>query len=127
MKRVLSAAILAAFLLSAGQAFADYDRDAVVGVMRENLKLLGGLKEAAAREAYDAAAARLWSLASGMQSIQRFTPKKGEKAEWDRTLDRFISTAWRGIGACGQKDAAALNAAVGELGALMQQGHAAFR
>ncbi len=127
MRKMVGTGILAVLLLTAGQVFADYDREAVVAVMRENQSLLGGLKEASAGGAFDAAAARLWSLATGMQSIQRFTPRKGDKADWDRTLDRFVSTAWRGIGACGQKDAAGLDAVIGELSALMQQGHAAFR
>lgn len=121
---ILTVALMAIPVL---QGFAEYDRDAVVKVMRNNMASLGKVRSAIGSQDFHTAATSLWEIASGMQSLLIYTPPQGPKADWDRTMQAVIDTAYRGIGACGDKKTEALSTTVTELQALMGQGHAAHK
>ena len=104
-----------------------YDRAVVVQVMRDNASTLGQVRTALNRGDFFAAASGFWKFAEGQNRIKQFTPPKGSKAEWDKILDEFVSTALRGVGAAGEKDAAKGLAVLAELQKLNQSGHAMFR
>lgn len=104
-----------------------YDRAVVVQVMRDNASTLGQVRTALNRGDFFAAASGFWKFAEGQNRIKQFTPPKGSKAEWDKVLDEFVSTALRGVGAAGEKDAAKGLAVLAELQKLNQSGHAMFR
>jgi molybdenum-dependent DNA-binding transcriptional regulator ModE len=57
----------------------------------------------------------------------QYTPPKGSKAEWNRVLGEFVSTALRGVGASGEKDTAKGLAIVEELQKLNKTGHTLFK
>jgi hypothetical protein len=114
-------------LLISASVFADYDKEAVVKVMRANGAFMGEIKQAAANADYFAAAEALMGIARGMKSLDAITPGMGSKAEWDRIHGAIIVAAFRGIGACGDRDRDTLNKHVGEIGALIKKGHDMFR
>ena len=107
--------------------FADYDKDAVVKVMRANGALFGQLNAAAGQKNFALASEKLTALAAGMRPLLDMTPPKGSKEDWDKDLKVFIDAADRGNEACKKEDAAALQTSIAELRTAMQQGHKAFR
>ena len=108
-------------------AQSSYDRTVVVQVMRDNASILGQVRTALNKGDFFAAASGFWKFAEGQNRISAYTPPKGSKAEWDRILDQFVSTALRGVGAAGEKDSAKGLAILAELQKLNQSGHAMFR
>ena len=129
ISRVSLMSIIAAvmLMLTSLSAFAEYDQAKVVAVMRANVTLMGEVAKAASENDWYGAAAALYKLAEGALAIQPYTPPKGTKADWDKTNYAFADAAFRGIGAVGAKDAAALQAAIAELRKLNGQGHGAHK
>lgn len=127
-KRLLTA-IAAAFALFAvaSSGWAEYNRDTVVQVMRTNYAKLGEIKTAVAKGDYFTVAGAFFEIARGMHSIRDFTPKKGEEAHWEKTIDAVVTAAFRGVGAAAEKDAAAVNKYLQELQALNVEGHTAHK
>jgi hypothetical protein len=128
MKRkvVLFAALALLFVL-APQAFAQYDKNLTVTVMRDDYKLMGEVSAAAKAQDFYGAAVKLMAIADGHKRLLAISPPKGSKAEWDRLHNEVIKAAFRGVGACGTGDAAALQKEMAALGALSQEGHAKFK
>lgn len=104
-----------------------YDKAVVVQVMRTNVATLGQVKAALNKGDFYAAAEGFWKFAEGQNKIMQYTPPKGSKAEWNRVLGEFVSTALRGVGASGEKDAAKGLAIVEELQKLNKTGHTLFK
>ncbi|OHD81720.1 MAG: hypothetical protein A3J97_08750 [Spirochaetes bacterium RIFOXYC1_FULL_54_7] len=123
---LLVLALAAAFVVPLA-AQTTYDRAVVVQVMRDNASTLGQVRTALNKGDFFAAASGFWKFAEGMNRIMQFTPPKGSKTEWDRILGEFVSTALRGVGTAGEKDAAKGLAILAELQRLNQAGHAMFR
>lgn len=107
--------------------FAEYDRDRVVQVMRNNVALMGAIGDAAKSENWELAAQKLFELAEGMIDVRQFDPPRGSKEDWDDTMTQFVSAAYRGIGACGARDSDGLQEAIGQLLQLNRQGHGAHK
>ena len=126
-KLLMGALIVALLLVVSSQAFAGYDREAVVSAMRNNGKLMGALNEAAGKEDYFAAAEALMGIAQSTEPLLSLDPPKGSKAVWKRIHADVIKAAFRGIGACAEEDAAQLKVHIGEIGALIKEGHSTFR
>ena len=101
----------------------EYDQEHVVGVMRNNMVLMGEIGEAAAEEDWFQAAFKLFELAEGMYGIIMFEPPRGEEEGWQDTLTEFVNTAFIGIGACGARDSGALQESIDKLRQLNRQGH----
>jgi len=110
-------------LLVSAFAFGEYNQDAVVKVMRNNGGLMRTVGQAAGQKDFFAAASGLWEIAKGMQEISVYTPPRGSKADWDKTMKDFVNAALKGIGACGEQDVAKLNAAISTLRGLNRSGH----
>lgn len=127
MKRTVLLPVALLMLLMPALAFAEYDRDLVVDVMRNNVAYLGETREAAENGDYFAAAESLFAMASGMKQIMEFTPPRGEQEDFAATIREFINTAYMGIGACGEEDAEALGTAIAKLRQLNQQGHREYK
>ena len=127
IKKLVSVIIILALLASGFQAFAEYDRGVVVKTMRDNVALMGKIKAATDAGDYYAAAESLWEIATGMKTIQKYTPNKGSKTEWDKKLGEFVNAAFKGIGAAGALDIAGLNRAIADLRKLNQEGHSLFK
>jgi len=124
-------AILCAFLALAlvvpAAAQTAYNRDEVIQVMRTNQQTLGQVRAALNRGDFYAAAEGFWKFAEGQNRIMKFTPPKGNKAEWDRVLGKFVDTALRGVGAAGERDAPKALKILEELQTLNKEGHSLFR
>ena len=88
---------------------------------------MGAIKKASEDGDFFTAAEKLMEIAKAIKSLDAVTPKKGTKEEWDRIHGDLINAAFRGIGACGEEDSEKLNAAMGEIGAFIKEGHGIFR
>jgi len=105
----------------------NYDKDTVVKVMRQNVTLLGEIKAALGKGDFFAAGQAFWKFAENMESIRKFTPAKGSKAEWDTVIGEFVFIAMKGVGAAGEKDSVKAGLLLGELQALNKKGHSVFK
>jgi len=123
----VSLLVLSGLLFSAASAWAEYDKAEVVRVMRQNMSKINEAKTAVAKGDFYIAAAALFEIAKGMNGIKAFNPYKGEQANWDKTMDAVITAAFRGIGACAEKDMAGVNKHIAELQALNKEGHSAHK
>lgn len=126
-KRYILSVCLVVLMVFATQVFAEYDKDMVVKVMRSNGAAMGDLKKAAEDGEFFMAAEKLMEIAKNMKSLEKMTPTKGSKEDWDKNHGAIIKSAFKGIGACGDEDAEALNTYIGEIGALIKEGHGMFR
>jgi len=128
-KKIIRILILSVVLLVGISSLvsAEYDRDRVVEVMRNNVALLGAIGEAAQADDWETAAKKLFELAEGMIDIRRFDPPRGTKRDWDATMTEVVSAAYIGIGACGARDADGLQQAITQLRQLNRQGHGAHK
>ncbi len=111
------------------EVFAEYNKEEVVKIMRSNGASMGKLKKITGAEEKDffAAAEILMDIAKSMKSLEKMTPKKGSKEEWDKIHSTLIKAAFKGIGACGEEDAEKLGTALGEIGNLIKEGHGIFK
>ena len=121
---VLSVVVVALFAM---QAFAEYDKDAVVSAMRANGAAMKAVNGALGEEDFFAAAEKLMEIAQNMKSLDAYTPKKGTKEVWDRIHGDLINAAFKGIGACGEGDAEKAKGHLGEISALIKEGHGIFK
>lgn len=127
-KHVLILLCVAALTLFAVQAFAaEYDKEKVVSVMKANGMAMGAVKKALAAEDFFTVAENLMVIAKGMKSLEDVEPPKGEKEAWDNNHSTLINAALKGIGACGEEDAETVGMYVGEIGALIKEGHGMFK
>jgi hypothetical protein len=126
-KRFYILVAVAALLLITPQVFAQYNRDAVVSVMRDSYKLIGEINAAANSEDFFTTAVKLMELAEGFKTLEQTPPPRGSRTEWDRIHNELIAAAFRGIGACGDRDGRALKAEISTIMALNQEGHGKFQ
>jgi len=122
---ILVAAVI--LLLITPQVFAQYNRDAVVSVMRNNVKLLGEVNSALNAGDFYTTAVKLMELAQGMKTVEQTPPPGGSRAEWNRIYNELIAAAFRGIGACGEEDAQKVKAEIANIVALRNAGHGKFK
>ncbi len=129
MDKKAKVVVIALALMSVvfGVAFAEYNRDQVVSVMRGNVSLVGQIGEAAAAEDWVLAAQKLFAISEGMVGIKDYDPPRGSKADWVATIEEFVFAAYHGIGACGANDAEALQESIAKLRLLNRQGHGAHK
>ncbi len=121
---MLSVVVLALFAL---QASADYDKDAVVSVMRANGAAMKAINGALDAGDFFTAATKLMEIATSMKSMDAQTPEKGTKDEWDRMHGELVKAAFKGIGACGEEDVEKAKQYVGEIRAFIKEGHGMFK
>ncbi len=127
MKRALVLVVIAAFLVSAASVFAEYNHDATVKAMRENLAGLGKARTAAGTGDFYAAADGLMAIGRNAVMLSAMDPPKGDKAVWEADQKELARAAFKGIGACATADKAVLDAALADIGAAMRKGHGTFR
>lgn len=127
MKKMTLTALVLGLLVLPGLSAQTYDRDVVTKTMRQDLALVNGLKADIAANKFFEAADKFYELGKINQAMLAFTPRKGTKAEWDRVWDSLISAAFRGVGACGEKDKVKAQKALDDISAAMSAGHSQFR
>jgi len=114
-------------LLITPQLFAQYNRDVVVSVMRNNVRLLGEINSALNAKDFYTTGLKLMELAEGSNSLKQMAPPRGSKAEWTRIHKETAAAAFRAIGACGEEDSAKVQAEIAKIVALRNEGHGKFR
>ncbi len=122
---ILAAVLI--MLLITPHVFAQYNRDAVVSVMRNNIRLLGEINAALNAGNFYTTAVKLMELAEGMKTLEQTPPPSGSRAEWNRIHNELIAAAFRGIGACGEEDAQKVQAEISNIVAFQSEGHRRFR
>jgi hypothetical protein len=125
-KRVHLLVVMILLLLITPQLFAQYNRSAVVSAMRNSSRLIGEISAAANASDFYTTAVKLMELAQEFKALDRVPPPRGSRAEWDRIHGELIEAAFRGIGACGERDGEALQAEIATIIALNQEGHSKF-
>ncbi|MEI6877203.1 MAG: hypothetical protein WCL50_18985 [Spirochaetota bacterium] len=126
MKRSVIAIALV-FLASVAVIAAPYDKAATVTVMRANVARMQAIKAAAAAGDFNAAAQAFFDYAKAAQAEIQMDPPKGSKDDWIQTWQTFVDDAYRGVGACADKDAAKVLKALDELVSVNKHGHSTFR
>ena len=120
--------LLALVLLCGGAAFAaPYDHNATVAVMRANVARMQAIKTAAAAGDFNAAAQAFFDYAKAAQSEMLMDPPKGSKDDWMATWQSFVDQAYRGVGACADRDGPKVLKALDDLVNINKHGHATFR
>jgi hypothetical protein len=128
MKQIKLSVIFMAALVLTLPAFAQqFDRDLVVKVMHADGAAMGQLGSALNNKDFAQATEKFKILADGMDQIKDFTPPKGSKDDYRKTMLEFIAVANRGIDACSKQDQAGAQVALSDLRALKRQGHGSFR
>ena len=126
-KRLYATIVVLVLLLSAAQLFAQYNQDAVVAAMHTNVRLLGEINSALNAKDFYTTGLRLMELAQNTHTLSQMAPPRGSQAEWTRIQSEITATAFRAIGACGEEDAAKVQAEIGKIVALRNEGHGTFR
>jgi hypothetical protein len=126
-KRFFLAVAVMVLLLVTPQLFAQYNRDAVVSAMRDNVRLLGEVNTALNAKDFYTTAVKLMELAEISHRLSEMTPPRGSQGEWTRIHRESTAAALRAVGACGEEDTAKVQAEVGRLVALRNEGHGLFR
>ena len=126
-KRYLFLVTVIAFLLITPLLSAQYNRDFVVSAMRDNVRLLGEINAALNAEDFYTAGVKLMEMAEASNALAQMAPPRGSRAEWRRIHDASTAAAFRAIGACGEEDAAKVQAEIANLVALRNEGHGAFK
>lgn len=126
-KRLYVVVAVVVLVLITPQLFAQYDREAVVAVMRNSYRLIGEINAAANENDFYTTAVKLMELAEDFKALEQTPPPRGSRAEWDRIHNELIDAAFRGIGACGEQDGEALKAELSKIMAYNQEGHSKFK
>ena len=126
-KRVFFIIAVMMLLLITPQLFAQYNREAVVSRMRDNVRLLGEINAALDGKDFYTAGMKLMEMAEGHHLLAQMSPPGGSQAEWARIHNALAAAAFRAIGACGEEDAAKVQAEMGKIIALRNEGHGTFR
>ena len=126
-KRFVLLVAVVVLLLITPQLFAQYNREAVVSVMRDSYRLMGEINTAAAANDYYTTAVKLMEHAEAFKTLEQTPPPQGSRAEWDRIHNELIEAAFRGIGACGERDSKALQAELSKITAFNREGHSKFK
>jgi len=128
MKRI---SILVAIALLVGIPFAAgadaYEKEVVVANMRANVARIGTIKAAVAEGNFLAAAHSFYEYGSEAALLHEMDPPKGSKEEWRKIWADFQDTAFKGVGACGERDGPKALKLLDELVALNKVGHPTFR
>ncbi len=108
-------------------AFASHNQDLVEKKTRSNSYLIAQINAAVVAKDFSTAAVWLTELAQNFKAIASTDPAKGSKSEWKRIHADIISSALRGVGACGEQDLQKLKAEVATIIALNKEERAKFR
>ena len=108
-------------------AFSAYDSAAVKAVMEKMPQHMADIQAKSAGRDYYGAAEGFMEIARLFKKLDVIAPAKGEKAIWDQVHRNLINAAFKGIGACGAQNDAAIKEAVQELIKYRTEGHKLFK
>jgi hypothetical protein len=108
-------------------AHASHNQEQVEKKASSNSYLIAQINAATVAKDFSAAAGWLTELAQNYKALDSTDPAKGSKIEWKRIHADIISAAFRGIGACGEKDLQKLKTEVAAIMALHKEERAKFK
>ena len=124
-------ALAALFAVLGTLAFAadpqPYNENAIVTIMHSNGATYGAVNKAIAAGDWTAAANGFKQFAANAETALSYAPPKGDPAVWKQIWTDFETTANQGVDAAGAKDADKAKAALAQLGADRNKGHATFK
>jgi hypothetical protein len=119
--------IVASLSLFIPQAFSAYDSAAVKAVMEKMPQHMTDIQTKSAARDYFGAAEGFMEIAQLIKKLDVIVPVKSEKAIWDRDHRNLINAAFKGIGACGVQNDAAIKESILELIKYRTEGHKLFK
>lgn len=129
MKKFLVAALFFGFLAGVvnAQALVPYDKNVVVKAMRDNMSLTTKVRTSIGAGDFNAAAQAFFDLAKIGVELKKMAPPKGSADDWAKLWDDFTNDAYKGVGACGEKDAAKAKKQLDAIMNSQRGGHGAFK
>ena len=118
---------IAALSLFITPAFSAYDSAAVKAAMEKMPQHMTDIQTKLAARDYYGAAEGFMEIARLFKKLDVIAPVKGEKAIWDQVHRNLINAAFKGIGACGAQNDAAIKEAIQELIKYRTEGHKLFK
>jgi hypothetical protein len=119
--------IVASLSLFIPPAFPAYNSAAVKATMEKMPQHMTDIQTKTAARDYYGAAEGFMEIARIIKKLDVIAPAKGEKAIWDRIHQNLINAAFKGIGACGSQNDAAIKEAIVELIKYRTEGHKLFK
>lgn len=105
---------------------AAYDSAQTKAAMKQAAQTFKELNDKAAARDYFAAAEKFMDLAKLFKGLESAAPPACDQAQWARITDGIVNSAFRGIGACGQKDDAGIKQAIADIVKFRDEGHKTF-
>ncbi len=112
---------------STSTTLAAYNAEATKKAMREFWGALNAIKAPVTTSNFYAIADQFIVIAKSASSLIATKAPKGSDAAWVQSWDKFISAAYRGVGAAGEKDIAKVKKVLEEITELNKTGHAQFK
>lgn len=126
-RSILVIVTLAAFHFSTQAAMAAaYDSTQTKAAMQQVLQNFKELNARVTVKDYYGAAERFMDLAKIYKALENVTPPTGDQVQWIRIKEGMVNSAFKGIGACGLKDDAGIQRAIGDIIKLRDEGHQMF-
>lgn len=119
--------IVASLSLFIPSAFPAYDSAAVKAAMEKLPQHMTDIQTKSAARDYYGAAEGFMEVARLIKKLDVIVPVKGEKAIWDQNHRNLINAAFKGIGACGAQNDAAIKEAIKELIKYRNESHKIFK
>ena len=120
-------AAIASFSFFITPVFSAYDSVAVKAAMEKMPQHMTDIQTKLAARDYYGAAEGFMEIARLFKKLDVIVPEKGEKAIWDQVHRSLINAAFKGIGACGAQNDAAIKEAIQELIKYRTEGHKLFK
>jgi hypothetical protein len=128
MRKALALLVIVASLsLFIPPAFPAYDSTAVKAAMEKMPQHITDIQTKWTARDYYGAAEGFIEIARLIKKLDIIVPVKGEKAIWDRIHRNLINAAFKGIGACGAQNDAAIKETLQELIKYRTEGHKLFK
>jgi cytochrome c556 len=106
---------------------APYDSTTTKDVMHANVAALSAINKALETGDWVAVANGFLQFAQNAQKALQSAPPKGDAQAWAHIWEDVLFTAYRGVGAAGEKDAAKAKAALDQIVGDRNTGHSAFK
>jgi hypothetical protein len=123
---ILVVVTLLSFLFLTQTAMAAYDSAQTKAVMKQAALSMKELNDKVAAKDYYGAAEKFMDIAKLFKGLEGTTPPACDQAQWVRILEGMVNSAFKGIGACGQKDDAGIKQAIADMVKFRDEGHQTF-
>jgi hypothetical protein len=123
---ILVVAMLASLLFLTQTATAAYDSAQTKATMKQAAQNMKELNDRAAAKDYYGAAEKFMDMAKLFKGLEGAAPPACDQSQWIRIIEGLVNSAFKGIGACGQKDDAGIKQAIADIAKFRDEGHQMF-